>query len=191
MSASGLPGRRVEAIRAGIRTRTSDIGSAGGTARRSAIGLTGCQGRRKPAACAPPSVPAASACCVSAFSRSEPIDGSVRTQQGPWRGPRHLSFRPRPHIAAGAMFSAPSRPSWDTTLRCRSILRAAGMQPRRRRSRSRSCWRTPRRARRDRGQEMPGLPHVQQGEPNRVGPNLYGVVGRDRARYRGSTIRPR
>ena len=87
------------------------------------------------------------------------------------------------NIAAGAMFSAP-KPA-KPTLRCRSILRAAGMQPRRRRSRSRSCWRTPRRARRDRGQEMPGLPHVQQGEPNRVGPNLYGVVGRDRASVPG------
>ena len=29
-----------------------------------------------------------------------------------------------------------------------------------------------------------------KGEPNRVGPNLYGVVGRERGSHAGSTIRP-
>src|SRR5258705_5172388 len=69
ISASGLPGSRCEAMRAGIRMRTSAIGlpwrsvlaaPARAKMHRGLAGYTGCQRRGKPAICAPPQ-PAAAA----------------------------------------------------------------------------------------------------------------------------------
>ena len=38
---------------------------------------------------------------------------------------------------------------------------------------------------RDRRQAVPGLPHLDKGGPNRVGPNLWNIVGDARGKGRG------
>ena len=124
ISASGLPGSRVEAMRAGIRTRTSAIavlpaGHSHCAQRCSArwrgsgsLRYTGCQKRGKPAICAPPqsAAPAAVRRSERRCASLQAMD-SFEAQQNPGRDPGHVSLACSAiNIAAGAIF-APTKPA--------------------------------------------------------------------------------
>ena len=200
MSASGLPGSRVEAMRAGmtIRMRLSAIGPecAAAAACRSQIhygsrGYTGCQRRGKPAICAPshrtnslPSRPWSEA-QMNSFEMNKILGAVLGTCLGVGR----LEHRVRRGLRA--------RQARQARIRHRGAREGA----RRRRSEGAgaaggadraSCspsadigrGRTPRRS------AASATPSTRAAGTC-VGPNLWGVVGRaEGARSRASTIRP-
>ena len=182
-------------MRAGIRTRTSAIAvslaEAVSVQRRGLYGLPG--PRQTGYLCAAVGSGGVRRGCFRFPPGSEPIDGLVRTQQDPGRGPRHLSLSPALNIAAGAIFAPvkPAKPGYEIAVQEQpagggEAAPAAGGADRE------AAGERRRRARRDFGQEMRGLPHLQQG---RAQPRRPESLGRRTVatapRYRASTIRPR
>ena len=198
MSASGLPGSRVAAMRAGMRMRTS-----------SAIGLS-C--RRQPAG---PERMSQVQRLLIRVARGEANRVSVR-RRGPWRRvcPAPLAplsgadsrWIPSNSTKSSAPSSAPAWSCWRSTsppARCsrRSKPAKPGYEiavqearPPAKPARAGAGRGADRRCvlasadvetRRDRGQEMRACHTFDKGGPNRVGPNLWGIVGRPKASEAG------
>ena len=190
ISASGFPGSRVEAIRAGIRMRMSAM-----LGRRPHLPF-GCSRelhgalavscvirvatrRGKPAICAPRHDLAASAArlpssplelkAMDSFELNKILGAILGTCLG------LLSI----NIAAGAIFAPtkPAKPGYEIAVPEQKPggkqAPAAGAAAA---DRATSCQRRCR-PRGERCEEMRGLPHLQQGRESLVGPNLWGVVG--------------
>ena len=117
ISASGLPGRRVEAMRAGMRMMASGIGFAGtaGLAKMSAAcgAYTGCQKRGKPVSVRRRRAPGRRSRPAPHRGpfREPSFDEFLRAQQNPRRHPRHLPGRARAQYRAPAPSSPPEKPA--------------------------------------------------------------------------------
>ena len=89
------------------------------------------------------------------------------------------------NIASGALFTPPkpAKPGFDVVVQEHPA--GGGQAAPARKSRSRSSRRREPREGRDSAKKCQACHTFSKGEPNRVGPNLYGVVGRDRAAVAG------
>ena len=187
ISASGLPGRRVEAMRAGIRIgriRTSaSMPCEAGRVIRVARGEENrlFVRRRRVLRSSP----------LPSFQQEPIRDGFLRTQQNPRCRARHLSraafaqYRGRRDVRAARAGKA--------GLRDRGPGRTAGGKPGEQAPAEEPLPVRLASADVERGEndakKCQACHTFGKGEPNRVGPNLWGVVGRPRRRRRASIIR--
>ena len=92
------------------------------------------------------------------------------------------------NIAAGAIFSPPklAKPGYEIAVQeAPSAGEAGGGRARRAGADRGPAGQRHGRARRHGREEMRGLPYLREGRPNRVGPNLWGIVGRPKASHAG------
>ena len=92
------------------------------------------------------------------------------------------------NIAAGAIFAThnPEKPGFEIAAQEEDAARQAGRSGRRPRSRCRCVLPAPMSSRGENSAKKCAACHTfGKGEPNRVGPNLYGVVGRPKASEAG------
>ena len=146
---------------------------------------TGCQRRGKPAICAPPRAGSCGPAPVRPFSGADPRS-ILRTQQRSWGRSRHLPCPAALNIGAGAMFTPrkPEKPGYAIAVQKPT----AGGKPAKPAPAGADAGRLAsadaERARAPPSNAPPATPS-RRASPNRVGPNLCGMVGRAKAPQAG------